>query len=325
MYVLSQRRLVPGHGAGIGKVVVATALVASFFPAGSWAQEPPAHLNPMIVKLANGEAVLGVSTADFSLENARALARSDIDFVRLEMEHAPMNFETLRTFLIGMIDKETFLKKGSAQLKVAPVSRFPPFGREPQAWIEKQALDIGLMGIVFNGIDNKAQALAAVQNMRYPQRKGSAHMEPTGLRGYGPGNAQWFWGVSNEEYMRRADVWPLNPGGDLLAIMMIETVEGLKNIDEIASVPGVGMIFPGSATDLYMSMGIAPDSPEREAAMQTILKSCLAHNVACGIASVTAADVPRRIREGWKYLEFGGGALSSSVEAALAAGRAATK
>jgi 4-hydroxy-2-oxoheptanedioate aldolase len=306
-------------------VIVAIALLISLFATGLSAQTGPAHLNPMIEKLASGRAVLGVSTADFSLENARALVRSDIDFVRLEMEHGPMNFETLRNFLVGMIDKQAILKKGNAQLKVAPISRFSPFGREPQAWIEKQALDIGLMGIVFNGIDNKQQALTAVRNMRYPQRKGSAHIEPAGLRGYGPGNAMWFWGVGNDEYMERADVWPLNPRGDLLAIMMIETVEGLKNIDEIASVPGVGMIFPGSATDLYMSMGIAPDSPEREAAMQTILKSCLAHNVPCGIASVTAADVPKRIREGWKYLEFGGGALSGSTEAAIAAGRAATK
>jgi 4-hydroxy-2-oxoheptanedioate aldolase len=243
------------------------------------------------------------------------------------MEHAPMDFGVLRNFLVGMIDKASILKKGNAQPNVAPIARFSPFGREEQAWVEKQALDIGLMGFVFNGVDSKEQAIAAVRNMRYPQRKGSRYMEPNGMRGYGPGNALWFWGVGNDEYMRRADVWPLNPQGDLIAVMMIETVEGLKNVDEIAATPGVGMLFPGNATDLYMAMGIAPDAPEREAALQTVLKACKAHNIACGIAAVgTAAEAERRVKEGWKYIELGGGGiLSAASEAALRAARAASR
>jgi 2-keto-3-deoxy-L-rhamnonate aldolase RhmA len=99
-------------------------------------------------------------------------------------------------------------------------------------------------------------------------------------------------------------------------------VEGLKNIDEIASVPGVGMIFPGAAADLSMSMGVSMNSPEREAALQACLKSCLAHNVPCGIL-VTANDVEKRIREGWKYLEVGGTGISAGADAALKAARSA--
>ena len=52
------------------------------------------------------------------------------------------------------------------------------------------------------------------------------------------------WGISTAEYERRADVWPLNPEGDLLAIPMIETLEGLKNVDEIAATPGIAAIQP---------------------------------------------------------------------------------
>jgi 2-keto-3-deoxy-L-rhamnonate aldolase RhmA len=104
-------------------------------------------------------------------------------------------------------------------------------------------------------------------------------------------------------------------------------VEGLKNVDEIAATPGVGMLFPGNATDLYMAMGIAPDAPEREAALQTVLKACKAHNIACGIAAVgTAAEAERRVKEGWKYIELGGGGiLSAASEAALRAARAASR
>jgi 4-hydroxy-2-oxoheptanedioate aldolase len=147
-------------------------------------------------------------------------------------------------------------------------------------------------------------------------------MEPTGLRGYAPTNALWFWGIGSDEYTKRADLWPLNPQGDLLAVIMIETVEGLKNVNEIASVPGVGMLFPGAAADLSMSMGVPMNSPEREAALQTVLKACLAHNVACGILA-NANDVEKRIKEGWKYLEMGGTGVSGAAEAGLRAARSA--
>ena len=76
-----------------------------------------------------------------------------------------------------------------------------------------------------------------------------------GLRGYAPGTALWWWGISEAEYERRADVWPLNPDGDLLAIAMIETADnGLKNADAIASVLGVGAIFVGVGNDLCRSI-----------------------------------------------------------------------
>jgi 4-hydroxy-2-oxoheptanedioate aldolase len=291
------------------------------------ASKPYVHINAMVEKLAQGKPVIGISTSDISIENAHAIVRADVDFVRLEMEHGPMNFDNLRNFLIGMIDKAAILKKGSPQVAVTPISRFAPFGREQQAWVIKQALDAGLMGYIANGVDNREQALEIVRSMRYPQRRGSKLMEPAGLRGFGPMNAIWFWGVGTDEYVQRADVWPLNPQGDLLAAMMIETVEGLKNVNDIAAVPGVGMLFPGNATDLAYSMGIPFDSPEREAALQTILKACIAHNVACGIAAVgTPAEAERRVKEGWKYIELSGaGVLNAAGEATLRAARAASR
>ena len=227
---------------------------------GAWgtmcAQSSPKHLNPVIEKLAAGQPFFGVQTGDLSLENARALARADIDYVYLEMEHGPMDFEGLHRFTVGMIDKAAILKKGNAQPSVAIFARFAPYGREQAQWFVKQALDIGLMGVIFNGIDNREQALLAVRNMRYPQKKTSKYQNPPGLRGYAPGTALWWWGISDAEYERRADLWPLNPDGDLLAIMMIETAEGLKNADEIAAMPGVGAIFVGAGGDLHQYLGV---------------------------------------------------------------------
>jgi 4-hydroxy-2-oxoheptanedioate aldolase len=191
----------------------------------SSAQEGVKHLNPVIEKLAAGKPFIGFQTGDLSLQNARTLARADIDYVYLEMEHGPMDFTGLQQFTIGMTDKAAILKKGNLQPNVAIFARFPPYGREQAQWFVKEALDLGLMGVIFNGIDNADQALLAVRNMRYPQRKNAKYLNPPGLRGYAPGIAVWQWGVSAAEYERRADLWPLNPDGDLLAIMMIETLE----------------------------------------------------------------------------------------------------
>ena len=83
---------------------------------------------------------------------------------------------------------------------------------------------------------------------------------------------------------------------------MVETAEGVRNLDQILSVPGVGMVFIGAAGDLHMSLGVPQNSPEVEAARQTILRACLAHNVACGMTPTNAADAVRRIDEGWKML-----------------------
>ena len=275
-------------------IIVSTGIVS--------AQSEPRHLNPVIEKLAAGKPFFGVQTGDLSLENARSLARADIDYVYLEMEHGPMDFEGLHHFTVGMIDKATILKKGNAQPNVAIFARFAPYGREQAQWFVKQALDIGLMGVIFNGIDNREQALLAVRNMRYPQQRNSKYPEPPGLRGYAPGGAVWWWGISEAEYVRRADLWPLNPDGDLLAIMMIETSEGLKNADAIASVPGVGAIFVGAGADLSQYLGVARNSAELEQGFQTILKACLAHNVACGITALNGSDIVKRLTEGWKMI-----------------------
>ena len=64
---------------------------------------------------------------------------------------------------------------------------------------------------------------------------------------------------------------------------MIESVEGLKNLDAILSVPGIGAAFIGNANDLRDTMGVPATAPEVETARQTILAGCKRHNVACGI------------------------------------------
>ena len=279
----------------------AVAGIATVMSSGPAAQRGPIHLNPVIEKLAQGKAFVGVNTGDLSLENARTLARAPIDYVYVDMEHTPLDIAGLHMFNIGMIDKAAAVKKGSVAPNVALFARFPPEADEG-AWVVKQALDIGLMGVIFNGVDTREQALAAVQSMRYPQLRGSKYFEPAGKRGAAPTLATWIWGLTTEEYERHADLWPLNPDGDLLAIAMIESVDGVKNLDAILSVPGIGAVFIGNANDLRHSMGVPATSPDVEAARQTILAGCKRRNVACGITVASGAEMVKRLDEGWKMI-----------------------
>ena len=282
-------------------LIAAVLSIALVMPSGMTAQQRPIHLNPVIEKLAQGQAFVGVNTGDLSLENARTLARAPIDYVYVDMEHTPLDFQGLHLFNIGMIDRAAAAKKGSVAPNVALFARFPPEADEG-AWVVKQALDLGLHGVIFNGVDTRAQALAAVQSMRYPQLRGSKYFEPAGKRGAAPGLATWIWGLTTEEYERHADLWPLNPEGDLLAIAMIESTEGVKNLDAILSTPGIGAVFIGNANDLRHSMGVPASSPEVEAARQTILAGCKRHNIACGITVANGDEMVKRLNEGWKMI-----------------------
>jgi 4-hydroxy-2-oxoheptanedioate aldolase len=298
------------HHRKAATIVIGAFLALLFTPAGiASAQEAPLHLNPAIEKLAHGQPIIGTQTDDMSLQNCHSLARLNFDYSYVDMEHGPLNLDGLAYCVAAMVDKAAVLKKGNAQPNVALFARFPPYGRDLESndWIVKQALDMGLMGVIFNGVDNKEQMTRLIRYMRYPQQKTSKYQQPPGLRGYAPGNAIFAWGVSAAEYERHADVWPLNPEGDLLAIPMIETLEGLKNVDEIAAVPGVGAIFLGAGGDLHQYLGVPQDSPEVEQARQTILAACKAHNVACGITALTKPDVDKRLKEGWKMIRTGRG------------------
>ena len=280
----------------------ATLLVASCLVLPVARAQESGHLNPVVAKLAAGRTVYGlINTGDLSLANARDTARAPVDFVYADMEHSPLDFPGLAIFLAGLTDKAAILAKKSAQPNVALFARFPPEADQSQ-WVVKQALDIGLMGVIFNGVDTKEQALTAVRTMRYPPMRGAARREPIGIRGFSTAAASYAWGVNAAEYERRADVWPLNPEGDLLAVVMIESVEGLENLDQIAGVPGVGALFLGAGSDLSRSMGVPASSPEVEAAFQQVLKACKAHKVACGISAGTTSDVVRRVKEGWNII-----------------------
>jgi 4-hydroxy-2-oxoheptanedioate aldolase len=302
-------------------LVAGVALVsASAIVGGLSAQPRPVRLNRAIEKLAQGQSILGIINRDFSVTRARAVATADIDFVIIDQEHQPLDFTTLRSFLFGMINRAEIVRKGNVQADVTPIMRVPAYGRENVHFMVKQALDTGVLGVMFPAIDNREQALSAVRASRYPSNNKSG-----GQRGCCPDDATWLWGFTNDlDYARRADTWPADPNGEILLMMQIESAEGVKNINDIISVPGVGVIFLGP-NDLSHSMGVQQGSPEHEAAIQTVLKACLARNVPCAITT-NANSVARRLKEGFRVATVGGGVdLDAATVNALRAGRAVLK
>ena len=300
--------------AAIGLVLLLPGLgITGLLHAGQGGDVHRIHLNPAVDRLSKGQPIIGFVSGDPSLGRCRSNARLDVDFVYFDMEHGPLNFDALANCVAAMSDVATALKQGSPAHKVALFARFPPSGDDAKGneWVAKQALDLGLMGILFNSVDTAEDALTTVRVMRYPQRKGAKYPTPAGLRGWAPGLAVWAWGLfSEDEYERHADVWPLNPDGDLLNVVMIESVEGVRNADAIAAVPGVGAIFMANRSDMVRSMGATGrNAPEVEAGVQTVLRACKAHNVACGITTETLADSERRLREGFRMIRTSPGSV----------------
>lgn len=280
------------------------------------------RVNKLIELFENDEPGFGVLSFDYSLNNARSLATSGLDFVFIDMEHAPFDVERLREFLLGMTNKRSILEKGSLQPDVVPFVRIPAAGGAEELIAQaKQVLDVGVFGIFFPAVHTREQAELAVRATRYPQYNGAPDFEPAGLRGRNPSNAAWYWGVS--DYHAKADVWPLDPQGELLAMMFIESAEGAENIDEIITVPGLGGIFIGPS-DLSTSMGYSsPAAPQVEEAIQRVLQACLANDVPCAITT-GAGSVQDRIEQGFSFVTVGAdGGLNANAANALQIGREA--
>lgn len=310
--------------------VIASALAVS---AALVAQQPatqqkPAgvRLNKVIELFEQGKPAFGIFSQNHSVRSAMTLSRSELDFLLIDMEHTPLDFERLQMFLLAMTDKQSILAKGNLQPNVVPFVRIPQNGQEGLQFIVKQVLDVGVFGIMFPNVTTAAQARAAVQASRYPQRRGVPDFAPDGLRGNSPANAVWFWGVGRD-YAELADTWPLDRRGEVLVSVQIESVEGLRHVDEIVEVPGIGAVFVGP-NDLSHSMGFggAADSPELEAAIQTVLKAATRKNIPVGITAYTPELVTKRLREGFRFLAIGQDiGLTRSIDEALKAGRAAAR
>ena len=270
----------PGLTAVLGLVLVG--LGVQFGAEVGRAQEP-ARINRVIEALEAGEA---------------AVANTHWRFV--DMEHSPFSGALVREVLAEMNED----RNGAGQMRLAPLVRIPQDGDEDFKWAIKQALDLGAMGIILPHVDRAEEAMRFVRAMRYPPFRDSAYPSPRGERGWGPGGAMRLWSMGGADYARKADVWPLNPEGELFAVAMIESQEAVNNIHDILQTPiSAIMVIPG---DMAMDLGLGPNPPGRnhpevDAMFDRVREACQAQTrVICG-AGDGRARTEQRLAEGWRF------------------------
>jgi 4-hydroxy-2-oxoheptanedioate aldolase len=214
-------------------------------------------------------------------------------------------FFTLTNSLFVLDDLEKLLgslKSEGSRPRLTPIVRVPYWGDQEAKHMIKPLLSAGVMGIIVPEVDTKEQALKLVQSMRFPPQRGAKYPRPVGNRGCCPADAPRYWGLSLHDYFVRSDVWPLNPDGELLALVMIESREAIKNVGEILSVPGIGGALIGPH-DLSLSLGVGlpesnPGAAEVEEATTTMARWCVERKLICG--TFHNPDIKARIAQGLK-------------------------
>ena len=261
------------------------------------------RLNGVIRALEAGQPTFtAFSPADVT--SALAFSMSDYDGIVFEMEHNPWDIGALRNSLQYMLNRRQIVESGSLAPGVTPMVRIPPNGEEKGQWHAKQALDLGVYGVVWPHVSTVEEAYNAVAACRYPRLKDAPLYEPAGVRGDGPTAAARYWGLTQQEYYAKADVWPLAPDGEIFVIVMMEDTKGIENLPDILkNVPGIGAILIGEG-DLSQELGF-PRQYEHPAvleAMAQVVATCKEHNVAVGHPHVNAGNVERVLEEGYTFL-----------------------
>lgn len=262
------------------------------------------RLNGIIRALEENTTPIATFVSPPSVEAAVALSTSAYDGVIFEYEHQPYDIREFKDCLQYMLNRRQILDRGTLAPAVTPLVRIPPNGSEMSQWIAKQVLDVGAYGIVWPHVSTVEEAYNAVASCRYPRPKSAPNYEPEGQRGDAPLAAARYWGVPQQEYYAKADVWPLNPQGELLVIIMCEEVKAIDNLPRmLKDVPGIGVVLIGEG-DLSQNLGY-PRQYEHPAvieAMTAIRRICQEHNVPCGHPHVEAHNLDKVLSEGYRFL-----------------------
>jgi 4-hydroxy-2-oxoheptanedioate aldolase len=112
--------------------------------------------------------------------------------------------------------------------------------------------------------------------------------------------------MSEAEYRDKADVWPINPNGELIVWAIVESKVGVEKVREIAATPGLGVLWAGAGTlgGVYSTTNPdgtrgARDEAGFNAAVASILAACKEFRVPCGYPASNPADVERLMAQGW--------------------------
>jgi 4-hydroxy-2-oxoheptanedioate aldolase len=246
------------------------------------------------------------------------------DYINVGMEHGAFNMAGLDDYMRGLLDGGP-TRSGHRTPTViveAPVEGASAEIVYANAWQFRQILARGVHGILLCQAESAEAVRAFVECCRYPiNRLGVGDKLGIGKRGIGSEpSATPVWGIDRDEYLRRADPWPLNPAGELLLGLKIESAQAIPHIEEILQVPGIGFAEMGPG-DLSLSLGYMrlprPFPPEMEEVRQRVRAACLAN----GVAFLEGAT-PEDIRE---KIDAGARVISGQREETARAGREYTR
>ena len=232
-------------------------------------------INHVRQRLAAGEPSIGTWLSLPSPEAAEYISKLPFDWLVIDAEHNPVDIRTMAQMFAAMTASG-----------IAPMVRIP--WNSPENF--KRVLDAGAWGVVVPMVNTREEAERAVEAARY---------YPQGNRSVGGGRHALSWDSSGAEYYRNAN-------DHVLVVLQIEHIDGVRNADEILSVPGVDACFIGP-NDLAASMGLGlgvaleSDIPELVDAIMTIRDTCRKHGVATGIHTSGAQGVNFRIEQGFQF------------------------
>jgi len=230
--------------------------------------------NPVKARLQAGEPVLGLTISTPSLEAAAHASTLGFHFLWVEMEHSPITLELLRNIVLAT--------RGLPALVFARV----PVVEIYQA---KRVLDQGVTGVIFPFTSSAEKASIAASATKYP---------PVGRRGSGAGAAVRTWPQQHGSYYDSADE-------NVMTVCVIEEASAVEQIEEIASTPGLDVLFIGTS-DLSFSLGLRgrQDEPKLKKAIERVRSVALRNGKFLGRPAGSAEDVRRYAQEGFLFFQF---------------------
>lgn len=231
--------------------------------------------NEVRQKLQAQEPTLGCFLGLGSPNVAELLAHAGFDWLVIETEHNGLDSAEIQQMLMALNGTEPI-----------PLVRVPSAN---PVFIQR-ALDMGALGVVVPLVKTAAEAEAIVAATRYP---------PSGTRSFGPLRAERYT-FDRQDYLARANQ-------NLLVVLIIETAEALQNLEAIAAVEGVDVLYVGPF-DLCLSLGWDPlqlPFPAYEAVIERVLAVGRQHKVAIGMGCASDAELRERRGQGSTFLSYG--------------------
>jgi 4-hydroxy-2-oxoheptanedioate aldolase len=246
------------------------------------------------------------SGTEGSYEQGVKDAQTYADYISYDMEHAPFDVKGLAEYMRGLTAGGP-TKSGHrtpAVIVNVPVNGTDEAVVRANAWMFQQVLATGVHGVLLTHADTPGAVRAFVEAVRLPiHKQGVGQGIEEGRRGvHGAPAAAKIWGVTEQEYLDKADAWPLNPSGELLLGLKLEDKYALRNAEDNLKVPGIAFAEWGPG-DMALSLGVrttgaeAVKDPAMVEARSRVFAACKS-NHRFFLNSFGPGDVVDLIREG---------------------------